>query len=193
MNNHRWFSSFAPVTIITAAAILAVSLAVLSTMVALSGPWLGVDFDRTYDGVGVRVLQVKESGPAAGKLRSGDIIKAFVTPAHGRVDVSSLTTLEDPDQLASYAEYNAFFSHQQAVWAALSSTSFTAILSDDRNVELSSVRSPGPTVLPTAFWWLLFFGGVSFLLGVSVWSLRRSEPVTRVLAVSGIGLHGWSL
>lgn len=50
---------FAPVTTITLAAILAVILAVLSVMLFLSAPWLGVAFDRSYDGVGVRVAGVK--------------------------------------------------------------------------------------------------------------------------------------
>jgi signal transduction histidine kinase len=156
-------------------------------MLAMSGPWLGVEFDRSYVGAGVRVEHVKRNSPATGKLSDGDIIKAFVTPARGRIDVSSLATLEDPDQLASYAEYNAFFSLQQVMWEVISLPSFTAILSDDRKAELASVSYPGVTMLPGGFWWLLLFGGASFLLGVSVWSLRRSEPVTRVLAVSGLG------
>ncbi len=179
--------NFAPVTIITAAAILSVALAVLSTMVALSGPWLGLDFDRTYNGEGVRVKQVRDDGPTAGKLNSGDIIRAFVTPAHGRVDVLSFTTLDDPDQLATYAEYNSFFAHQQVLWEILSSPSFTAILSDGREVRLTPSGFPGPAVLPAAFWWLLLFGGASFLLGISAWTMRRTEPVTRTLAVSGAG------
>jgi signal transduction histidine kinase len=187
MTMNKWFPSFAPVTTITIAAVLATSLAVLSTMLAMSGPWLGVEFDRGYVGAGVRVENVKRNGPATGKLSDGDIIKAFVTPARGRIDVSSLATLEDPDQLASYAEYNAFFSLQQVMWEVISLPSFTAILSDDRKIELTTVAFPGPAVLPAAFWWLLLFGGASFLLGLSAWCLRKSETVTRVLAISGLG------
>jgi len=81
MPNNRWLYSFAPVTTITIAAVLAVSLAVLSAMLALSGPWLGIVFDRSYDGPGVRVEQVTDNSPAAGLLRAGEIINAFVTPS----------------------------------------------------------------------------------------------------------------
>jgi len=65
-NTKRWLYSFAPVTTITIAAILAVSLAVVSAMLAMSGPWLGAVFDRSYDGAGVRVSQVLDNSPAAG-------------------------------------------------------------------------------------------------------------------------------
>ena len=187
MPTKRWLYSFAPVTTITFAAILAVSLAVGSAMLALSGPWLGAVFDRSYDGAGVRVSQVLDNSPAAGKLREGDIIRAFSTPSHGRVEIKSYITLDDPDQLSSYAEYNSFFAHQQAVYEAFASPVLTAILSDERQVEISPAAYPGPTILPGAFWALLLLGGTSFLLGVSVWSMRRSEPVTRVLALSGMG------
>ncbi|TAJ77725.1 MAG: hypothetical protein EPO42_09425 [Gallionellaceae bacterium] len=187
LTGNRWLSSFAPVTIIIIAALVAAGLAVASTMLALSGSWLGVVFDRIYGGAGVRVEQVMDNSPVAGILRDGDIITAFVTPSHGRVDVPAIATLEDPDQLGSYAEYNAFFALQQAVWEAISSPSFTAILSDGRSVKLTSADFPGPAVLPAAFWWLLLFGGASFLLGVSVWSMRSQDPVTRMLAISGTG------
>ena len=156
-------------------------------MFALSGPWLGVVFDRTYDGAGVRVERSIEHSPAAGKLNSGDIIKAVETNLLGRVDVSIFSIMEDPHYLGSYAEYNAFVDHQQRLWAVISSSSFTAILGDGRKVELIPAAFPGPAALPPAFWWLMIFGGASFLLGVSVWGLRRSDPVLRLLAISGMG------
>lgn len=184
---NKSLTSFAPVTAITLAAILAVGIAVVSTFLALSGPWMGVVFDRTYDGAGVRVAQVMDKGPAAGSLSAGDIINAFETKSLGRVEVDHLDIVDDPDHLASYVEYNSFFSRQQALWELIRSPSFTAILSDGRKIELTSANCPDATVLPAAFWWLLFFGGVSFLLGVSVWSMRPGDPVTRVLALSGIG------
>lgn len=187
MTGNKLIPSFAPVTTITLAAILAASLAVASILFALSGPWLGIDFDQTYDGAGVRIERVMDDSPAAGRLRAGDIITALVAPSHQRVDVSSIATLKDPDQLASYAEYNSFFKLQQAIWETISSPSFTAILSDGRTIELSTNVFPGPAVLSAEFWWLLLFGSASFLIGVSVWSLRSSEPFTRVLAISGIG------
>lgn len=186
MNSKR-FSNFAPITGITVSTILAVGLAVLSTMVALSGPWLGMEFDRTYDGEGVRILHIANDSPAAAKLVAGDIIAAVQTPALGRVALSSLVTLEDPDRLESYARYNDFFAQQQQIWEVLSTPSFTAILKDGRSIELTPAKYPAPTVLPPSFWWLIFFGGASFILGLSSWCMRRSEPVTQVLAISGFG------
>ena len=139
-------------------------------MVALSGPWLGVVFDRTYGGAGVRVDKVMDTSPAAGKLSAGDIVVAFEMPSHKRVDVNSLATQEDPDYLASYAEYNTFMDLQQRVWEAISSSSVTAILGDDRKVKFTPSVFPGLGVLPATFWWLLIFGGASFLLGIGAWS-----------------------
>jgi signal transduction histidine kinase len=176
-----------PVATITIAAILAVSLAVLSTLLALSGPWLGVSFDRSYQGNGIRVAEINDHSPVADKLHQGDIISAVSTPAYGRVELSSLATLEEPDQLDSYARYNAFFVLQQALWQAVSSTTFVATLSDGRSIELAAGNFPPVSILPFSYWWLLLFGGASFLLGVSAWIMRPGESVTRILAVSGLG------
>jgi signal transduction histidine kinase len=187
MTIKRWFPSFAPVTTITIAAILTVGLAALSTTLALRGPWLGVVFDRSYVGTGIRVDQVVDGGPAAGKLKSGDIIRTVATRSLGSIEILSFATLEDPHYLSSFAEYNSFIGLQQHLWEIISSPSFTAILSDGRKVDLASANFPGLQTLPVTFWWLMLCGGASFLLGVSVWSLRSSDPVVRVLAISGMG------
>ncbi len=187
MTIRKWFPSSAPVTTITLAAILAASFALASTLLALSFPRLGVEFDRSYEGVGVRIESVQPNSPAAGKLFAGDIIESMATPAHEKIEVLSFATLEDPDQLSSYAEYNAFFKHQGEIWNIISSPRFTAFLRDGRHIELSPMLTPGFAVLTPAYWWLLFFGGVAFILGVSVWCLHRRELVTRVLVISGTG------
>ena len=182
----RWFPTFAPATVITIAAVFAVSLAAVSVMSALKGPWLGVVFDRSYAGTGVRIQNVAENSPAAGKLNAGDIIQA-VEKSLVRVEVSSLSIMEDPHYLPSYAAYNSFVEHQQKLLETISSRSFSAVLADGRKIELAAAGFPGPSALPLAFWWLIFFGGASFLLGASVWSFRRSDPIVRVLAISGMG------
>jgi signal transduction histidine kinase len=181
------FPYLAPVTTITLAAFVAAGLAVLSALLSMSSPWLGIEFDRDYGGDGIRILAIKSDSPAQDKLHAGDIITALVTPAHGRVELSSLATMEEPDQLATYAEYNAFFALQHKVWDEISSPDFTAILSDLRSVKITPANTSSATMLPAEFWWLIFFGGTSFILGASIWSMRRSEPMTRTLAVSGIG------
>ena len=181
------FPYLAPVTTITIAAFVAAALALLSALLAMNSPWLGIELDRDYCGEGIRIQAIKDYSPASGKLHAGDIIIALSTPSHGRVEVSGLAAMEEPDQLASYAQYNAFFALQQKIWAAISSPAFTAILSDQRSVTLTPESTSTHRMLPAEFWWLLFFGGTSFSLGTSIWSMRRSEPVTRTLAVSGIG------
>ena len=128
-----------------------------------------------------------DGGPAAGKLTAGDVVVALQTSTSLRVDVSSLATQEDPDYLPSFAKYNEFMVLQQRVWEAISSRSVTFVLEDNRKVEIYPTVVPGPAVLPAVFWWLIFFGGASFLLGISAWSLRRSDPVARALAISGLG------
>ena len=181
------FPYLAPVTTITLAAFVAAALAVLSALLAMSSPWLGIEFDRDYCGDGIRVLAIKPDSPATGKLHAGDILTALSTPAHARVELSGLATMEEPDQLDSYAAYNAFFALQQAIWEAISAPNFTAILRDQRSVTLIPAATSSAIMLPAEFWWLIFFGGTSFILGASIWSMRRNEPVTRALAVSGIG------
>lgn len=180
-------SNVAPVTVITFAAFFVVGMAILATMLALQGPWLGAEFDRNFDGEGIRVSAVLPDSPSAGKLNIGDVIQAFVTAEHGRVELPSVAMLEDPDQLDTYGKYNAFFALQQQIWDALSSPSLKALLADGRSVEITPAKSHPLHSLSASFWWLIFFGGASLILGMSAWSMRRSEYVTRVLAISGIG------
>lgn len=151
----------APMTTITIAAIAAAGLVVMSTLLALSGPWLGIVFDRSYDGAGIRVERVVDNSPSAGKLTSGDTIVAFEAPSQQRVEVSSLATQEDPDYAASYAEFNAFMALQQRVSQAIAAPSFTVVLEDGRKILLEPAAAPGPAILPAAFWWLMLFGGAS--------------------------------
>ena len=187
MPGNNRISNIAPMTVITIAAFFAASLAALTTIIALNGPWLGIDIDHTYEGSGVLISSVQDNSPAAGILAKGDIINTLVTAEHGRVELSPLATLEDPDQLESFEKYNAFFSLQQKIQDAISSPSLTAELEGGRAVELKPIPYPSFTALPISFWWMLFFGGTSLVLGISAWSMRRSEPVTIVLAMSGLG------
>lgn len=187
MNRHRWFQSVAPLTVITTAAVVAVGFALLTTLLALSQPWLGIDFDRSYKGEGLRVLKVQSYSAVFGELHSGDIINALITPSHGRIEIAASILDEDPDRLSSYSEYNKFFSHQQDVFDAITSTSVSAVLSDGRSIPLVASTFPPIYAITLDFWWLLFFGGASLLLGVSAWSMRPRDTVTRVLAISGVG------
>lgn len=186
MNRHWWLHSVAPLTVITTAAIVAVGFALLATLLALSQPWLGIDFDRGYKGEGLRILKVQDYSSAHRELHSGDVILALASPTQ-RVEISALTFEEDPDRLSSYAEYNAFFAHQQAVFNVITSPSLSAVLSDGRSIPLVASTFPPLYALSWGFGWLLFFGGASLLLGVSAWSLRPRDAVTQVLAISGVG------
>lgn len=183
----KGFYSVAPLTIITIAAVVAVGLALLTTVLALSQPWMGVDFDRNFDGAGLRVLKVQDYSSAKGKLTSGDIINAIAAPSYEPVTLSALTLEEDPDRLSTYAEYNAFFAHQQKAFEIIRAPTMTALLSDGRSVQFTATSFPPLYAIELDFWWLLFFGGTSLLLGVSAWSMRPHDAVTRVLAISGVG------
>jgi len=186
MNRHRWLHSVAPLTVITTAAVVAVGFALLATLLALSQPWLGISFDRSYKGEGLRILKVQDYNSALRELHSGDVILALKSPTQ-RVEISALTFEEDPDRLSSYAEYNAFFAHQQTVFNVITSPSLSAVLRDGRSVHLVASTFPDVDALSWGFWWLLFFGGASLLLGVSAWSMRPRDAVARILAISGVG------
>lgn len=184
----KWIPSIAPVKTITVAAILAIILAVSSAMLAMHQPWLGINLDISYNGHGVKIDSVTPGSPADGCLRPGEVIVALSSEKSGQIEVPPEAALEEPDQLGSYAEYNAFFASQQAIWEVLSSEQFVAILDDGRKVQIRAAADyPGVGAMPFEFWLMLLFGGASFLMGISVWSLRQREPVTCVLAVSGLG------
>lgn len=87
--------------------------------------------------------------------------------------------------LPTYAEFGEFLARQDRLAALLRSESVTLHLGDGGEHALRPAPSRPLSSLPAAFWVQLFVGAASFVIGAWVWSLRRGDLATRLLAAVG--------
>ena len=186
MSQPNFFPAIAPLRIVTLAALLGALVIITALWVVQRGPWLGVGFGEFDPAGGLRVNAVAH-GPAETILRAGDVVRALRNGEGQRVVLGPLIALEEPDGLPTFAEYDQFFQQQGAVWDVLQGDRLELELADGRRLGIS----PQPTRpfydLSFDFWASLLLGFLSWLLGVGVWSFRRGEIATRLLALGGFG------
>src|SRR5690606_5194613 len=106
----------APFSILILAATTALAAAAACLFIALSQPWLGVGLAVDHDTGQVRIRMVAPDGPAAA-LAVGTGIDAI-----GGIAISAGDLIEEPDVADSYASLRMFFEQQDALNAALSTT-----------------------------------------------------------------------
>lgn len=186
MSQPNYLPAIAPLRIMTLATLLGVLVIIAALWVVQRGPWLGVEFAGFDPAGGLRVGAVAH-GPAEAILRAGDVVRALRGADGPRVVLGPLIALEEPDSLPSFAEYDRFFLHQGAVWDVLQGDRLELELADGRHVGITPQPSRPLRDLSLDFWASLLLGFLSWLLGVGVWSFRRGEIATRLLALAGFG------
>ena len=95
--------------------------------------------------------------------------------------------MEEPDNLSTYAEYNRFFEHQAELYTLLHHGQVLAKLSSGQPVALSVDRSRPIADLPFSYWIINFSAAVGLFFGLGIWSYRRGQPASRLLAAGGSG------
>lgn len=163
----------------------------LALQLAVTVPWLGLsgEFDKAVHGW--RVTSV--SGPASGVLTPGDVVTHLSADGMAPLSITRESMLADPDALPDYDSYNQFFAWQHEAWHILNSTRVVLHLQDGttRTVIPRNLR-PVWTLGP-GFWGMLLFSFAGYLVGITVWVLRRGQVETRILAVAGVGFMLGSL
>lgn len=169
--------------ILTPVRILAVSMMVTVVLVATvirlatTQPWLGLRLSGP-------IAQPVAGGPASALPK--DAVVVAITGDNGdTIQLEPTDLLEEPDVSPSYEAMARFFERQERLANALAGSVVTLTLSGGRDVALSPFPERPLSDLPTAFWVQLFVGGASFLIGAWVWSLRRDDAASRLLAAVG--------
>lgn len=178
--------SFSPRHVITTGVLFAFSCIIISTLLAINTPWLGVTFATHEDGL--QVAHIHRNGPAYQKLQAGDILTAITGPAGKLFHLHALDIMEDPYDLHLYQEFNNFFDRQTAITQQLNQPTTIFILGDGRTVSLQANAHRPISALPFLFWFQLGCGFVSLLIGVGVYAFRQDEIAPRCFALSSIGL-----
>lgn len=176
------FRQSTPVVILASSAALAGLLVCLFTVFALRQPWLGIDF--TTRGDAVLIASVAPDGPAASLPANTRVIT--LSGANGdTIPLQPRDLLEEPDVSETYVALAEFFARQTRLASALRSGEITLTLDDGSTHRITPAASRPLRELPPAFWVQLFVGATSFLVGCWVWSLRRADLASRILAAVG--------
>ena len=161
-----------------------------SVQIALSTPWLGLNFSVDEATGAIYVDTVDATGPAASIITASDNEERFVAiiGANNRVPLTAKLIKEMPYNLDNYSQYNHFFQHQTQVFELLKEA--TIQLQTDKGVLYTF--SPEPTrplgSLSIMFWLQLLVGGVLFYVSMAVlmFSSDESKIVNTCFFVSGL-------
>lgn len=171
-----------PAVILTGAALLGALLALTVVLLALRQPWLGLSLATSDDKV--IVAAVAPDGPAAA-LPVGAQIVSLTGANIGPIILEPRDLLEEPDVSETYVALREFFARQNHFSNALRGDHVQIALADGSDFTLTPEPSRPLRELPPAFWVQLFVGAASFLIGCWVWSLRRTDTASRILAAVG--------
>lgn len=157
---------------------------------AIHQPWMGTKF-ATGAANEVQIADARIA-TTAGPLR----LLALEGEHGGRVAIEASDLVEEPDTFAAYAEMARFFERQAAIHSLLQQPAVRLRVQDksgDERVVTVPVAPERPlSDLPSAFWVQLFVGLVAWLVGVWVWSLRRSDAATGLFALVSFGVLGFT-
>lgn len=178
-----------PFTILALTAAAGIAAAGVALFIATSQPWLGIRLSAEPTSGRVQISDVVAGGPAAALTPGTRLMKI------GAVAIEADDLVEEPDVAESYVELERFFKRQDALYAAIQGAQVeletrgaeTRVLTVSHSIVTPAPRRP-VTSLPSVFWIQILTGLVSLMVGFWVWSLRRDEPSTRMLAVAGASI-----
>ena len=174
----------APLPLLLATTLLLLLTVAASTWLASRGPWLGVTWEPTSQGL--RVTAVAPGGPLAGALEGGDVITALHGPAGDRLTLRGFDPARDPHNEPRYAGYNAYLDRQGHLAEALQPGAELET-AEGRRVAVEPAPSWPLRALPPSYWGYHLFGLLAALMGLGTWVFRRGFVPARLLALSGIG------
>jgi signal transduction histidine kinase len=180
----------APRRILLAAVLLVLATCAAAVWYALSQPSMGMQFaPYTPDGEQtpkqLRITESPPGGPAAGALA------VRLQGRHDALDLLPSDLIEEPDFFDTYEEMAQFFARQSRLAAMLAEPAVTLTWQAAPGAPtLTSVLSVAPrrdaSTLPFVFWFQLFAGSASLLIGAWVYALRRGDWGPRMLALCGL-------
>lgn len=178
-----------PAILLSAAALLGLALTLAVLVLALRGPWLGLQL--AAEGHAVLIASTDSRGPAA-TLPIGGVLAGIDDGRGHAAALEAGDLVEEPDIAETYAAFDRFLARQGAIAELLRQERVSLVLADGTRTEIA----PGPArplrALPGAFWVQVFVGLASFLIGAWVLSLSRGETSARLFALAGASILAFS-
>ncbi len=180
-----------PIKTLSAGALLSALLLLLTVLLAIRQPWLGLELAAESDAGGVRIAAVHPDGPAR-EVPVESTLLSLSAGDGGPLVLRALDLVDEPDVLETYGEMSAFFDRQGEIAAILDRGAVDLMLRDEGGAEFQLRLDPMDqrrvTDLPLEFWVQVFVGHAGFLLGLWVWSLRRKDLSTQLFATVGTSM-----
>ncbi|MES9878947.1 MAG: hypothetical protein ABW117_17755 [Candidatus Sedimenticola sp. 1PA] len=181
-----WLIPMAPMRVLLFSSALFLLLMGASIWLTTSQPWLGLELEAVEDQSGV-LVQSDFFGRREWQLGQGVILGEITAPGRPSVPLSSLSLVQEPDNASTYQGYNAFFTHLEQLNSVLNTGGVEVLLEDGRWKTLEVLPRRSLTDLPFNFWIINLFAAVGFFYGIGVWSYRRGQISSRILAIGGVG------
>ena len=173
-----------PFTILVFSALVGLAAGVVTLVVALDRPWLGVTFSVNDWSSVVRIDSAVSDGPAH-MLQPGMTVATIgdLVPEPGDL-------IEEPDVAESYRALGRFFERQALLSRAMGGDVVAITMAEPEALQvLVKPAAHRPlTSLPGVFWVQLLTGLATLVIGAWVWGLRRHDLAARLLAVAGISI-----
>ena len=179
--------SIAPLPLLSVFLILGLAGVVLTLMLALRGPWIGVELSASPTG-GLMVERVYAGSPAAGWLEPGDELLALRTEEGEVLSLRGHDPRLEPHTLQRFSDYNRHLDEQGALYQALASGR-VIFQTEWGSVTLEPEDRRPVASLSVKFWLFHLFGLVALVISVAVWVFRRGQWPPRFLAISGVGFY----
>lgn len=179
-----------PRRILLAAVALVLAVCIAVTWFVLSSPSLGLQFTPDTPQSPRAAHHLRISASAAGVPPVGAIALQLQGKS-GALDLRASDLIEEPDFFDQYAEMDGFFARQTQLTALLAEPQLTlhwqtAVDAPVHTTTLTVTAQRSPASLPLVFWFQLFAGSASLLIGAWVVALRPGDWGPRMLALCGL-------
>jgi len=133
----------------------------------------------------LRIARTNADGPPR------DAVALRLQGARDSLDLRATDLIEEPDFFDTYAEMDGFFARQSRLAAMLAEPRVVLYWRPAEGGTEQAITlnmSPGRTIgsLPMVFWFQLFAGSASLLIGAWVFALRPTDWGPRMLALCGL-------
>ena len=181
---HKVIKRQSPYVALAISAIVCAASTITVLFIAHNQPWLGITLKPMPDLDMVWIAEVAPNGPAA-HLPSQAALKSI-----NGVQIAPSDLVEEPDQLESYEIHRSVMARQEKLYEAIRSGAVELTIGSTSAARFTvHPRQQRPiSSLPIVFWVQIATGLTSALVGVWVWSLRRTEFSAQLLAVAGFGI-----
>ncbi len=183
-----WLPLLAPQRVLLVGVLTALLLVVADTLVLLKLPYFGITFASTPQGLRIAESHRPEAGQAVGKG-----VVAITNTTGTFLPIDDFNPHVEPHTLPDFAAYNAYLARHGEIQRILDGPDPELLLADGSRLKAFQEGLRKVASLPLDYWLFHLFGLIALVISLGVWSFRRGEAATRLLALSGIGFFAATL